>query len=405
MPHFVGALAARRSPAATRLAGAWAALFVMLVVITVPALAAYAKLDIYGALAAGTKLSDLPLWLETPSRAGLAHVHGTSVAMLEQVAAMPGIERAGLAAVADYLALLPIALEQHWIALAPETQQAVVAAARTLAAEPQTTSAWDLYVTGILPVAAAASGNEAAMLSQAALVIEPVGLLLALPMLSGAPHVVAIAMALAMLVVGGVMVASLTSSLTSLDFAAHHDEERANPSRGRIPFALFALGTAGGLAALHSGEIVPIAVSSLSLAAAALFPVLAVGLAWKRATAAGAVAAILVGAGVTLYYNVGVEAFPAAFYETWPGVSDAGEAAIEEFDRLKQAWSEATGADDKAAAAIALDDWARGTPTRPGLANWAGIDRAAGGVFGAPLGLLALVLVSLLTRRRASVQR
>jgi cation/acetate symporter len=165
---------------------------------------------------------------------------------------------------------------------------------------------------------------------------------------------------------------------------------------------LAALAVVGGIAALRPGEIVPIVVGSLSLAAASLFPVLAVGLAWKRATAAGAVAAILVGAGVTLYYDIGVQVFPAAFYKTWSGLSDAGEYAIEEFDRLEEIWREAEAGDEKVAAASALDDWARGTPTRTGLANWFGIDSAFGGALGAAAGLIALLLVSAATSRRRS---
>jgi cation/acetate symporter len=134
--------------------------------------------------------------------------------------------------------------------------------------------------------------------------------------------------------------------------------------------------------------------------AAGLFPVLALGLAWRHATAAGAIAAIIAGGGVTLYYDVGIQVFPAAFYRTWAPLSNAGEFAIEEFEALATEAEEGESEEARTAASKALATLARGTATRSGLANWFGIDSASGGVFGVPAGFAALVLVSLLTRRR-----
>jgi cation/acetate symporter len=137
----------------------------------------------------------------------------------------------------------------------------------------------------------------------------------------------------------------------------------------------------------------------LSLAAAGLFPVLALGLAWKRATAAGAIAAIVFGAGVTLYYDVGIQVFPAAFFKTWAPLSNAPEFAVENFRATELDAQETESDEAKAHAAASLEALARGTPGRPGLANWMGIDSASGAIFGVPIGLLALVLVSLVSSR------
>lgn len=400
LPHFIAALAAGKRRSAIRLSGAWTALFVMLLLLTVPALAAYAKLAIYNAVTDGTPLASLPAWLEAPLKGGVAHVHGTSLAMLDAVAKALSAGVEDPSAIADRLALNALDLEERWRALAPETQEAVAAAARAITAGQ--VNAWDAYVTTVLPTAATATGNEAATLSQAALVIEPIGLLLALPALSGIPG------AGAVLFIAGLLVAAIVAvvaQVRGLMTIANIDADV--PRKGRPWLAtilvLAVVALAAGTAMLRPHDLVEIIVASLSLAAAGLFPVLALGLAWRRATAIGAALAILVGAGVTLYYDIGIQVAPAAFYRTWAPLSNASESAIEEFEALETEAREGESDEAKATALASLETLARGTPTRAGLANWLGIDSATGGVFGLPLGLVVLVLVSLLTpRRRAS---
>ena len=370
-----------------RLVGAWAALFVMVVLISVPALAAYAKLEIYGAMAEGTPLASLPRWLEAPLAADLAHVHGTSLAMLDEVA------RAVRDGAADPGA---VGMRERWDALDEEVRRAVVAAAQALPPAASPADLWQAYVTRVLPAAAAAAGNDAAVLSQAALVLEPAGLLLAVPGLTGAPGLVAALIAAAVIAAGIVMAAALARGLlAALGLTAG---ALAGPP-WRLALAAAVGVTSAAIAAIRPGELDAVVVSSLSLAAAGLLPAL-VGLVWKRATAVGAVAAIVAGASVSLYYEVSIQVFPAAFYTTWPGLSNAGEAAVEEFQAREDTWREAEDGEARRAAAEALDDWARGTPTRPGLANWAGIDSASSAVFAVPIGLAVLVLASLATSFR-----
>lgn len=399
IPQVMTSLAAARKPAVARLAGAWMSLFVLLVLISVPALAVYAKLEIYGRMAESTKIAEMPAWLEAPSQADLARIHGTSLGLLKQVAESVGPGEVDLAAVAEGLAGHSFAMEERWRALDPAAQDAVIAAARTLAADPATVSAWDLYRTAVAPAAAAAAGNEAATLTQASLVMEPAAVLLALPALSGLSRWATASIAVALLFVGIATTSAFAASLGSLGSSGH---AASRLSRRRAIVVLCAVAAAAGVATLRPSDLAAVVVSSLSLAAAGLFPAVAVGLAWKRATAAGVAAAIVFGAGVSLYYDVGIQAYPAAFYRTWPGLSDAGEAAIEEFTLHQQAVTEAEDENARIAASEELDDLARGTSTRSGLANWFGIDSAAGAVFGVPLGLLVLVVVSLLTPRGRS---
>lgn len=388
---LVAALAGAKRPTAVRLSGAWAALFVMLVLMSVPALAAYAKLEIYGAMTAGTPLANLPSWLAPPLDAGFARIHGTSSYLLHAVAEAVRAGHQDATSIADALALNDKAYVQ-WTALGAETQEAILAAARTLLADPQAV-AWNVYVKTVLP---AAAGNEGAMLTQAALVIEPTGLFLALPGLTGTPAWLGGSIFMGMIIAALVMASVLIRSLFAVGLVGSADTQSWRTlALGFVPAAL-----AAAIATVRIDDLVTIVIASLSLGASALFPVLAFGLAWKRATAAGAVAAIVVGAGVAQYYEVGTQIFPVSFYKTWAPLSNAGEFAIEGFRAAELDMQEAEDDEAKAQAAASLEVLARGTPGRPGLANWAGIDSASGAVFGVPLGILALVLVSLLTSSR-----
>ncbi len=156
-PPLVGSVASARGPAAARLAGAWTALLVMLVLATAPALAAYAKLQIYGAMTSATPLSTLPAWLEAPSRAGLAHIHGTSVDLLEDVAVAVRAGAETTASVVEELGF-DAASATRWATLDPETQEIMLASARTLLTSPST-SGWQLYQSAVAPAAAKAQGN------------------------------------------------------------------------------------------------------------------------------------------------------------------------------------------------------------------------------------------------------
>lgn len=400
MPPLIAHLAAPQRARARGLAGAWTAFFVMLLLLAAPLLAACAKLAIYAAMAADTPLANLPSWLEAPLTAGVARIHGTSVAILTEVARTVAAGATDAAGVAAHLAIGAPSLETRWLALAAEVQEAIVTAAQSLAAAPHAASAWDLYQSLVVPAAARAAASEAPVLTQAALSMDPLGLWLALPALAGAPHILTPLMAAGALLAALVMMAALARVLLALG----QGEDAGHGSGGSWPHvvpALAATAIAAALAALlRPGDLAPMVVASLSLLAAGLFPVLAVGLAWRRTTATAAAVSIVLGAGVSLYYDVGIQAFPAAFYETWPGLSNAGEYAIEEFVARREAVATAADATARAAAQTALDDWARGTPTRPGLANWLGIESASGAVFGVPAGLAALVLISLATARR-----
>jgi cation/acetate symporter len=107
---------------------------------------------------------------------------------------------------------------------------------------------------------------------------------------------------------------------------------------------------------LRIAGILPFVTAAFSLAAAAFFPALVLGIFWRRATHGGAVAGMVAGLGVCVAYMVA--GLPAA--RMWLGMSP-------------QPWR-----------------------------LW-GIDPMAAGVFGVPVGAAVLMLVSLLTPRPGQV--
>lgn len=406
LPHLATACATPNAAAATRLAGAWAALFLMILVVSVPALAVYTKHAVYGAIVDGTPLANLPSWLEAPLESGLAQIHGTSLGLFGDLVAAVGGGARTAADVANALAGTHAGTQ--WQALDADVQQVMFAAAAHHIADPASSSLWAVYRQTVLPAAAGAAGNVDGTLMQQGFVIEPMGLLLVIPGLTGYPGAVSLLIAVAIpvgaLAVAAGVLRAVGASVASLATGG------AAPSSANVSGAgvALAVGIAAAAAALFGGphDPVALAVSALALAAAGLFPGVALGLAWRRATAAGVTAAMIAGAAVTGYYMAATQLYPAAFYRTWSFASEAGEYAIEEFDMLAREVEDAPTDAARREARTALDEFARGSETRVGLANWAGIDSASSGIFGVVAGLVVLGLVSLVTpssrRRHAS---
>jgi cation/acetate symporter len=105
------------------------------------------------------------------------------------------------------------------------------------------------------------------------------------------------------------------------------------------------------LAAQKPGTILSMVAWAFSIAASAFFPALVLGIFWKRANSQGAVAGMVVGLALTLYYMVRVE-----------------------FDSIP--WLGVSGLQ---------------------MAPWFGIQSTSAGVFGVIAGFVATVVVSLVT--------
>jgi cation/acetate symporter len=133
-------------------------------------------------------------------------------------------------------------------------------------------------------------------------------IMLATPEIGGLPYVVA-----ALVAAGGLAAALSTADgllltisnavvrdLYSQELGSHiTPEQRVILSK----FALLAVAMlAAMVASLRSADILPLVASSFSIAAAVFVPALAIGIFWSGATRAGAVAGMVGGLGVTVYY-------------------------------------------------------------------------------------------------------
>src|SRR5690606_31465919 len=136
------------------------------------------------------------------------------------------------------------------------------------------------------------------------------------------------------------------------DTYCHEVKRNVTPEQRVIlsKFALLSVATlAAFVAAFKPAEILPLVASSFSLAASALVPAMIMGIFWSRATGAAAVAGMLAGLGVAVTYMV-VNA-------------------------------------PSARALLGLD---------AGQNLWFGIQPLSAGVFGVPIGLAVIALLSML---------
>jgi cation/acetate symporter len=188
-------------------------------------------------------------------------------------------------------------------------------------------------------------------------------IVLAAPELGGLPLVVTY------LVAAGGLAAALSTAdglLLTISNALSHDfffrlvRPNSTPIK-RVMFSkLMVLVTAvlaAWVASLRITNILPFVTAAFSLAAATFFPALVLGIFWRRANRAGAVAGMLTGAGVCFWYMA----------HNLPGLREALGVA--------------------------------------GDARWFGVAPVAAGVFGVPAGAAVLWLVSLLTAPPAPAER
>ncbi|AUM00339.1 VC_2705 family sodium/solute symporter [Pseudothauera hydrothermalis] len=193
--------------------------------------------------------------------------------------------------------------------------------------------------------------NGDGILQLAELTLNTDVIVLATPEIAGLPYVVA-----GLVAAGGLAAALSTADglLLTISNALSHDfyykvvNPRASTHRRLViskSQLLVVAVVAAWVASLRPDNILFMVGLAFSIAAAAFFPALVLGIFWKRANRPGAVAGMLAGLALTLYYVAATHSFFG-------------------------------GSMDNA---------------------WFGINPIAAGVFGVPLGFLTIVLVSLLT--------
>ncbi len=179
------------------------------------------------------------------------------------------------------------------------------------------------------------------------LILNADAIVLATPEIAGLPYVIA-----GLVAAGGLAAALSTADglLLTISNALSHDvyykmiNPRASTARrlaiARVLLVVVAL-VAAWVASYRPAGILAIVAWAFSIAGAAFFPALVLGIFWKRANRIGAVAGMIVGFGLTLFYLIGVQ-----FY---------------------------------------------------GMERWFGINTVSAGIFGIPAGFLTIWAVSMLT--------
>ncbi len=177
--------------------------------------------------------------------------------------------------------------------------------------------------------------------------IDGNALVIAMPEIAGLPYVIA-----GLVAAGGLAAALSTADglLLAISNAVSHDVyyriiDPAASSRRRLMLSRLLLVVvavvAAAMASLRPGGILEMVSWAFSLAGAGLFPALVLGIWWRRATAQGAIAGMLLGGGLTAFYLAATRFF--------------------------------------------------------GMPLWFGIDTVAAGLIGIPVGFAAIIAVSLAT--------
>jgi cation/acetate symporter len=331
LPHILMRYFTTPSVRDARSSVAWSLFFIFLLYFSAPAYAAFSKLEVYSLINAGTKLAELPAWIYTYGKLGLVQICGAN------------------ASAAD----------------------AVIAACGKIA-------------------------NQGGLLRLHDLVINTDVIVLSTPEIAGMPYVIA-----GLVAAGGLAAALSTADglLLAIANALSHDiyYKMINPNAptktrlivSRILLLLVAV-AAAYVASTRPADILSMVAWAFSIAAAGIFPALTLGVWWKRATTQGAIAGMILGYGVCVYYLVGTRYFAVSFHELWSWLGVATDAQLARYKELYSAWQAASGP-AKDAAWLALDRHAQV------IASWFGVRNISAALFGLPFGFAGIWVVSLLT--------
>lgn len=201
------------------------------------------------------------------------------------------------------------------------------------------------------PLVAITDLNKDGIVQLAEIALDSDMIVLATPEIAGLPYVIS-----GLIAAGGLAAALSTADglLLTISNALSHDlyyktvSPRASTQKrvtvSKLLLLVVAL-VAAYVASFKPGDILSMVGAAFSLASSTLFPALVLGVFWKRANQQGAVAGMLAGFGVCIYYMV----------QTYPLFGGSAEA------------------------------------------QWFGIAPISAGIFGVPAGMLAIVVVSLAT--------
>jgi cation/acetate symporter len=326
LPHILMRYFTTPSVREARQSVAWSLFFIFLLYFSAPAYAAFSKLEVYTNII-GRNLTDVRPWMFTWGELGLIQICGKNAASID----------------------------------------AIVAACKAIAGHPGVVRLQDF-------------------------VINTDVIVLSTPEIAGLPYVIS-----GLVAAGGLAAALSTADglLLAIANALSHDiyykmiDPNAPTMRrllvARILLVVVAV-AAAATASTRPGDILAMVGWAFSLAMAGNFPALVMGIWWKRATTTGAIAGIIAGFGLCVFYLVTTRYFPGA------GVKYFGMTSL---------YNPITGApvvDIAAAMKLpnAMESWPTLAHPMANKVGWFGLNNINCGLLGMPLGFLVIYVVSLM---------
>jgi cation/acetate symporter len=326
LPHILMRYFTTPSVRQARQSVAWSLLFIFLLYFSAPAYAAFSKLEVYTNII-GRDLTAIRPWLFNWGELGLIQICGKNAASID----------------------------------------AIVAACKAIAGHPGVVRLQDF-------------------------VINTDVIVLSTPEIAGLPYVIS-----GLVAAGGLAAALSTADglLLAIANALSHDIyykmiDPNAPTMRRLTVARALLVVvaiiAAATAATKPGDILAMVGWAFSLAMAGNFPALVMGVWWKRTTAAGAMAGIVTGFGLCLFYLVVSRYFPGF------GVKYAGMTSL-----LNPA-SGAPVVDIATVMALpnAMESWPTLAHPLANKVGWFNLNNINCGLLGMPVGFLTIIVVSLL---------
>ena len=326
LPHILMRYFTTPSVREARQSVAWSLLFIFLLYFSAPAYAAFSKLEVYTNII-GANVTSLKPWLFTWGELGLIQICGKNAGSID----------------------------------------AIVAACKAIAGHPGVVRLQDF-------------------------VINTDVIVLSTPEIAGLPYVIS-----GLVAAGGLAAALSTADglLLAIANALTHDVyykmiDPNAPTIRRLTVArvllFFVAVASAALAATKPGDILAMVGWAFSLAMAGNFPALIMGVWWKRTTAAGAIAGMLAGFGLCLFYLVCSRYFPGY------GVK---------YFFMTSLTNPLTGApivDIAKAMALpnAMETWPTLAHPMANKVGWFGLNNINCGLLGMPLGFLVIYVVSLM---------
>lgn len=329
LPHILMRYFTTPSVKQARDSVAWSLLFIFLLYFSAPAYAAFSKLEVYTNII-GRDLSAVRPWMFSWGELGLIQVCGKNAASID----------------------------------------AIVAACKTIANHPGVVRLQDL-------------------------VINTDVIVLSTPEIAGLPYVIS-----GLVAAGGLAAALSTADglLLAIANALSHDIyykmlDPSAPTIRRLTVArvllFFVAVASASLAATKPGDILAMVGWAFSLAMAGNFPVLVMGIWWKKATTAGAISGMIAGFGLCLFYLVVSRYYPGI------GVKYFGMTSL-----LNPVTGGPVIPNLQAAMALpnAMESWPTLAHPLANKVGWFNLNNINCGLLGMPLGFLVIYVVSQFTK-------